>query len=711
LCAFYVVGEICLKRKSLALLLVLSILMIGYVPLIDAYTSTQSLCYKIHVDDDNIEGPWDGTQEHPYQHIQDAINNALNTDTIFVYNGLYHENIKINKSIMLIGEEKNSTVIHGLGHGDTVTIVSENVLITEFTIRNCGPSGRDAGIESRANSTTIKNNIIKNNTVGVYLFYSDLNVLSNNTFISNKDYGTFLYFSKNNTISHNIFHLNRWGIYLIYSNQNVIFQNYVDSSYHHGIWISSLSHDNIIIENKINNSYGFGLFCYNSQKIKIYRNDVSNNSRGIYLTWANKNNITHNNFHNNVVDAAFRGSENIWHGNFWNQSRVFPKIIIEDVSSGIPDVDFDWYPAQQPHNIPTKKMVIKHSAPKYVPNYDQNSLPPSFSWKDVNGTDYTTPIKNQAPAPTCETYALCASLETIMQYQMGEIYTPDLSETHLFFNSGGTCRSGGVLLGDAAEYLVQHGVPDEGCFPDPHRPHDYPFENLDRWENRSVKIQEWGWVENDVEAMKLALIEHGPLVIHIIVRKDFNLYKGGIYEPKPTNIIGGHLITIIGYDDEQGCWTVKNSAGEKWGENGYGRISYDAHSSKTPFFWPFYGGTGITYITDVYGNFMPDVPKIQIDQPKIYHTYIFGFEFPSLFRKISGIQDAAPRIAGKHTVKINATNTNKVEFYLDGELQFIDEELPYEWDLDTTSGLHTIKTLAYNERNMSKDIVDVFVLI
>ena len=117
------------------------------------------------------------------------------------------------------------------------------------------------------------------------------------------------------------------------------------------------------------------------------------------------------------------------------------------------------------------------------------------------------------------------------------------------------------------------------------------------------------------------------------------------------------------------------------------------------------------YIDGVYGNFMPDVPKIQIDQPKIYHTYIFGFEFPSLFRKISGIQDAAPRIAGKHTVKINATNTNKVEFYLDGELQFIDEEPPYEWDLDTTSGLHTIKTLAYNERNMSKDIVDVFVLI
>ena len=101
-------------------------------------------------------------------------------------------------------------------------------------------------------------------------------------------------------------------------------------------------------------------------------------------------------------------------------------------------------------------------------------LPPSFSWQDINGTDYTTVIKNQAPAPTCEAYALCAALETMMQYQEQELFAPDLSETHLYFYAGGTYEAGYVNLVDAANYLIGTGVPDEGCYPDPHRPFDYP---------------------------------------------------------------------------------------------------------------------------------------------------------------------------------------------------------------------------------------------
>ena len=124
---------------------------------------------------------------------------------------------------------------------------------------------------------------------------------------------------------------------------------------------------------------------------------------------------------------------------------------------------------------------------------ETTDLPSYFSWRDINGIDYTTPIKNQAPAPTCEAYALCASLETLMQYQMGEPYNPDLSETHLYFYAGGTYEAGYVDIVDAANYLMEYGVPDEGCYPDPHRPFDYPFESLQDWENRTVKIREWGW--------------------------------------------------------------------------------------------------------------------------------------------------------------------------------------------------------------------------
>ncbi|MHA1280120.1 MAG: hypothetical protein ACTSQ8_23245, partial [Candidatus Helarchaeota archaeon] len=43
-------------------------------------------------------------------------------------------------------------------------------------------------------------------------------------------------------------------------------------------------------------------------------------------------------------------------------------------------------------------------------NAQPGDLPSSFTWRDINGTDYTTSIKNQAPAPTCEAYGLVASL-------------------------------------------------------------------------------------------------------------------------------------------------------------------------------------------------------------------------------------------------------------------------------------------------------------
>ena len=336
-----------------------------------------------------------------------------------------------------------------------------------------------------------------------------------------------------------------------------------------------------------------------------------------------------------------------------------------------------------------------------------NDLPSSFTWRDINGTDYTTPIKNQAPAPTCEAYGLVASLETKMQYQVGKIYNPDLSEAHLYFYPGGTVRAGYVNIIDAANYLVEHGVPDEGCFPDPHRPYDFPFESLQGWENRTVKITEWGWVNHTQDAIKKALIEHGPLAVCVRFYKDFYYYTGGVYKHRWGTIAGGHVMAIVGYDDDEQCWVIKNSWGTGWGEDGWLRISYD-----DLYIAEWYGdGTGVMYLGDVYGNLMPDVPKIQIEQPSIYHTYIFGHEFPTIFREVPGIQVGAPRIAGPIMVKVNASNTNKVEFYVDGELKYADEEQPYEWLFRSSPGLHTIETFAYNGESVSKDIVDVFVLI
>ncbi|UCD14567.1 MAG: right-handed parallel beta-helix repeat-containing protein, partial [Thermoplasmatales archaeon] len=57
-----------------------------------------------------------------YTKIQDAIDNASDGDTVFVYNDSspYYENIVVDKSINLIGEGRDTTVIDGVGEGEVV---------------------------------------------------------------------------------------------------------------------------------------------------------------------------------------------------------------------------------------------------------------------------------------------------------------------------------------------------------------------------------------------------------------------------------------------------------------------------------------------------------------------------------------------------------------------------------------------------------------
>jgi hypothetical protein len=130
-------------------------------------------------------------------------------------------------------------------------------------------------------------------------------------------------------------------------------------------------------------------------------------------------------------------------------------------------------------------------------------------------------------------------------------------------------------------------------------------------------------------------------------------------------------------------------------------------------FAEWYGeDTGIMYIDGAYGNVQPDVPKVYIENPKIFHTYLFGSEISQLFRSISWFQKGAPRLLGQIMVEVTAEETEIVEFYVDDELQYTDDTAPFEWNFSDSFGLHTIKVIAYDDTDsMSMDILDVFVII
>ena len=77
-----------------------------------------------------------GSGPNNYTKIQDAVDNASDGDTVFVYDDSspYYENIEIHKSINLIGENRNNTIIDGGEHGNAVNVTADWVNISMFAI-------------------------------------------------------------------------------------------------------------------------------------------------------------------------------------------------------------------------------------------------------------------------------------------------------------------------------------------------------------------------------------------------------------------------------------------------------------------------------------------------------------------------------------------------------------------------------------------------
>jgi parallel beta-helix repeat protein len=299
----------------------------------------------IYVDDDNTTGPWDGTIEHPYQHIQDGINAAEDGDAVYVFNGSYYENVIVDKSIDLIGENKDDTIIDCCRTGDAVHISTDWVNISGFTMRNSGNGNRsvDAGIEIGSDYNTITGNNIKNNNdMGIYLHYSSNNTISGNNINNNYYYGIWLKYSSNNTISGNNITDNGKcsdGITISDgSNNNTIYGNNINNNYYHGIYVGinffnpgPPPYGNIISGNNItdNNDGIFLIYSYNNT---ITENNIENHNReGICIDHSSNNTV----FGNNV---AYNNKHGISLGDLYglcSNNIISENNIIENGENGI----------------------------------------------------------------------------------------------------------------------------------------------------------------------------------------------------------------------------------------------------------------------------------------------------------------------------------------------------------------------------------------
>jgi len=175
-----------------------------------------------------------------YPTIQEAINNANEGDTIYVKAGTYYENVDVNKTVSIIGEDKWTTIIDGGKNGVVVSLEANSSTISDFTIENSGNSDYDCGISVRSSGNNLRNNIVTSDENGIIIQPgSDDNILTNNSVSASEVYGIHLFYSnktifcsnttlRNNTIFDNVWNFGVGGVELPYFIHDIDTSNRVE---------------------------------------------------------------------------------------------------------------------------------------------------------------------------------------------------------------------------------------------------------------------------------------------------------------------------------------------------------------------------------------------------------------------------------------------------------------------------------------------------
>jgi nitrous oxidase accessory protein len=308
-----------------------------------------------------------------YTTIQDAINDAYDGDTVYVFNGTYYENIELSKRLCLIGEDKKTTIIDGKHEGCTINLSSENAIIKNFTIIGGGFDTDDftyffrAGIRVTGSNNSICNNIFTENRLGISGVRVTNLTIKDNTFredgigfTSYENDGRpilkmsyFLHTIENNTVNGKPLYyffnekdklIDNWeiGQLILVNCTNITIKNISISKTDWGLILAfcnmcstekcifvenSLailivaSNNNVFQFNNISNSYYRGVVIdYNSNYNKINYNNIDTTFCGVEIEWwSNANVITKNNFlNNNVSGYEHQSLFSKWYKNYYN---------------------------------------------------------------------------------------------------------------------------------------------------------------------------------------------------------------------------------------------------------------------------------------------------------------------------------------------------------------------------------------------------------
>jgi len=313
--------------KSYILLLCL-LLCIAFVPEIDSSGSSletvsygySNLSYEglsslyasaniVFVDD--TAGPGgDGSLDHPYQKISEGVDEATDGFLVYVFNGVYSENIEIGKSITLIGESPRDTILRNPDVKDwMIKITADNTKVMGFTI-----DGRKAnGIEGDITGIVLKSkNVISNIDIrnclngGIQIegLGKDHNIVTQCSFENCHKYGIYIESGQYNSITNNSF-------------------NTIYSDLGGAIWVKSTTYNFITGNTFLDCSLAGVVVEAGAGSISMVGNTFCFcNPYGIWLSDASWfNYVALNDFEDNTEQHAYfyNAYFTIWIGNYWGE--------------------------------------------------------------------------------------------------------------------------------------------------------------------------------------------------------------------------------------------------------------------------------------------------------------------------------------------------------------------------------------------------------
>lgn len=218
-----------------------------------------------------------------------------------------------------------------------------------------------------------------------------------------------------------------------------------------------------------------------------------------------------------------------------------------------------------------------------APNFGFNTglkanLPASV---DLRTTGKVSPIYDQGQLGACTAFAMGKGLRETLTNLNGGTAKP-LSALYLYYKErermGTINEDSGSLMIDGMEVLKANGDCLDSTLPyEVAKFREAPSAQADT-EAADHKITSFSLLTG-LDELKGQLAKGNPAVFGYVVYKSFMTpavaTTGKMPMPVPNEqVLGGHAIMIVGYDDAQQVLIIKNSWGKGWGDKGYFYMPY-----------------------------------------------------------------------------------------------------------------------------------------